>query len=190
MEKFRFFGLLILVMIFTLTSACFIEEVLTPTKSPDYSTTIPTQPKKDVSETAITTTTKSSSTVPLPTSPRAVTTTSIIQDLSVGMDLNEANVIAVEFTRDPLGTYTFSVTLRHNDTGWDHYADFWIIKTLDGEEIARRVLTHPHENEQPFTRSLSGIDVPEEVSQVIIEAHDNVHGFGGNTMVVDLEKKG
>lgn len=52
--------------------------------------------------------------------------------------------------------WTISVTLRHGDTGWDHYADLWEVYAPDGTLLGRRELAHPHVNEQPFTRSLSG----------------------------------
>jgi hypothetical protein len=45
---------------------------------------------------------------------------------------------------------------------------------------------HPHVNEQPFTRGLSGIVTPEEVTQVLIKAHDNVHGWSTDTIEIDL----
>jgi len=74
-------------------------------------------------------------------------------------------------------TWTFSVTLRHGDTGWDHYADLWQVQAPDGTVLGERVLLHPHENEQPFTRSLSGVEIPEELGEVIIRARDSVHGI-------------
>lgn len=74
---------------------------------------------------------------------------------------------------------TISASLLHADTGWDHYADAWRVLLPDGTEIGRRVLMHPHENEQPFTRSQSGIEIPDGVDTVIIEGHDSVHGFSG-----------
>lgn len=73
-------------------------------------------------------------------------------------------------------TWTFSVTLKHGDTGWDHYADLWQVFAPDGTLLGERVLLHPHENEQPFTRSLSGVQVPEGVTEVVIRARDSVHG--------------
>ena len=85
------------------------------------------------------------------------------------------------------GAWSFSVTIRHNDTGWDHYADIWTVNTPDGKEIARRVLAHPHENEQPFTRSLSGVDITAGVNEVIIRAHDTVHGWADKTYKVSLK---
>lgn len=84
------------------------------------------------------------------------------------------------------GTWSFDVTLLHGDTGWDHYADAWSVNTLDGQELGRRVLAHPHEHEQPFTRSLSGVRVPEGVEEVVIRARDSVHGWSKATRRVKL----
>jgi hypothetical protein len=39
-----------------------------------------------------------------------------------------------------------------------------------------RVLYHPHVHEQPFTRGLSGVEVPAGLKRVRIRAHDKVHG--------------
>lgn len=105
------------------------------------------------------------------------------------LDLDEANVIDVTYQLGMDGGYTFAVTLRHDDTGWEHYADWWRIKTLDDEELARRVLTHPHVDEQPFTRSLSGVEIPAHVTTIVVEGHDSVHGYGGRTMTVQLTKE-
>lgn len=85
------------------------------------------------------------------------------------------------------GAWSFSVTVRHNDSGWDHYADIWTVNTPDGKEVGRRVLAHPHENEQPFTRSLSGVTIPQGVSEVVIKAHDTVHGWSSETLKVTLK---
>ena len=85
-------------------------------------------------------------------------------------------------------TWTFSVTLRHDDTGWDHYADLWQVYSPDGELLGERVLLHPHENEQPFTRSLSGVEVPDGVQEVIIRARDNVHGVSPQEFRLELPR--
>ncbi len=82
--------------------------------------------------------------------------------------------------------WTFSVTLRHGDTGWDDYADGWRVVTAAGEVLGTRTLFHPHVNEQPFTRSLSGVEVPEGVTQVFIEARTNVDGWGAARHPVTL----
>ncbi|MCP4426234.1 MAG: hypothetical protein GY803_17220, partial [Chloroflexi bacterium] len=49
-----------------------------------------------------------------------------------------------------------------------------------------RLLLHPHETEQPFTRSQSGLVIPADVTYVTVRAHDLVDGFGGQEVVVDL----
>lgn len=100
----------------------------------------------------------------------------------------EAEVVFVDITKAG-GGYYFEVTLRHADTGWEHYADWWRVRTQDGKEIARRVLYHPHVNEQPFTRALdSAVKIPDGIDAVIVEGHDLVHGYGGKTVRVDLAK--
>ena len=85
----------------------------------------------------------------------------------------------VSATADKSGNiWKFSVTLRHADEGWDHYADGWGVYLPDGAELGYRVLAHPHVNEQPFTRSLSGVEIPVGISHVILRPHDLVHGDG------------
>jgi hypothetical protein len=81
---------------------------------------------------------------------------------------------------------TFLVTLEHDDQGWDHYADLWEVVTLDGRVLGSRVLYHPHENEQPFTRSLSAVIIPQGMNQVKIRARDSVHGYGKQELLVDI----
>jgi len=81
---------------------------------------------------------------------------------------------------------TFTVTLEHADQGWNHYANLWEVVTLDDQLLGARVLYHPHENEQPFTRSLSGVSIPAGVRQVKIRARDSVHGYGEQEFVVDI----
>jgi len=83
--------------------------------------------------------------------------------------------------------WTFSVTLRHGDTGWDDYADGWRVVTEDGTELGLRTLFHPHVDEQPFTRSLSGVMIPEEIARVFVEARTNTDGWGDARFAVDLK---
>ena len=99
----------------------------------------------------------------------------------------EYSVTAVEVRAEGTGTYNFSVTLRHADTGWDHYANRWEVLSMDGKVLATRTLFHPHVDEQPFTRSLGGVSVPAEAPTVRIRSHDSVHEYGGPELVVDLK---
>ena len=91
----------------------------------------------------------------------------------------EADVLDVQISRTAAETYSFAVTVRHADTGWEHYADRWEVVAPDGTVLGTRVLLHPHEHEQPFTRSKSGVRIPEGVETVTVRAHDSVDGLGG-----------
>lgn len=100
---------------------------------------------------------------------------------------DQAVIRQVEFEQHA-ASWTVSVTLQHADTGWDHYADGWRVVTADGKVLGHRTLYHPHENEQPFTRSLSGIKIPVEVNTVFVEAHDKVHGWNKERLEVNLQQ--
>jgi hypothetical protein len=100
----------------------------------------------------------------------------------------EADVVDVEVKRTGENIYYFSVTVRHSDEGWDHYANKWDVVALDGTVLGTRILHHPHVNEQPFTRSLSGVKIPETIESVTIRAHDSVHDYGGKTVTVELPR--
>ena len=114
-----------------------------------------------------------------PSPTRETTTTE-----SAALDLREANVVGVEFERRD-GSVDVSVTLHHDDDGEDGYANWWQVETLDGTRLGRRDLAHPH-SKQPFTRSAT-IDVPGDASCVVIRGHDQVHGYGGRAVLLDLE---
>lgn len=100
----------------------------------------------------------------------------------------EADVTGVEVRQTERGRYHFDVTVRHDDSGWDHYADKWIVLAPDGTVLGTRTLYHPHVDEQPFTRSLSGVAVAETISEVTVRAHDSVHAYGGETVTVVLPR--
>ncbi|MEM1064675.1 MAG: hypothetical protein AAF771_05995 [Pseudomonadota bacterium] len=86
------------------------------------------------------------------------------------------------------GAWQFSVTLLHEDTGWDDYADGWRIEAPDGTVLGTRELLHPHVNEQPFTRSLSGVEVPEDLGEIVVRARTNVDGWDDATVSAELPR--
>lgn len=98
---------------------------------------------------------------------------------------DEVEIVHAGFRMSGNG-WSVDVTLRHADTGWDHYADAWRVVADDGSVLGTRTLYHPHENEQPFTRSLSGVKVPAGMTTVYVEAHDKVHGWSPQRVRVDL----
>lgn len=98
----------------------------------------------------------------------------------------EADVINVEISKTGVQTYSFAVTVLHADSGWEHYANKWDIIDNQGNILATRVLYHPHENEQPFTRNLAGVHIPQEIRSVTVRAHDLIHQYGGKTFEIDV----
>jgi len=99
---------------------------------------------------------------------------------------NEVHVEDAKAFRSGDGSFRFSVSLRHADNGWEHYADRWQVISPQGDILATRVLMHPHDHEQPFTRSLSGVSIREGISWVTIRGHDKVHGDGAGEFKVSL----
>ena len=81
-----------------------------------------------------------------------------------------------------------NVTLEHDDTGWNHYADKWQEVDSEGNVLGGRVLSHPHFCEQPFPRGLGDVEVPKGITTVYIEAHDKVHGWTSNRLETNLDK--
>ena len=98
-------------------------------------------------------------------------------------------MVGVKASSGKGGAWSFSVTVRHDDEGWDHYADRWDVLGPDGDVLGTRVLYHPHVGEQPFTRNLGGVKIPEGVGEVVIRAHDSVHAYGGKEVKVELPTK-
>jgi len=104
-----------------------------------------------------------------------------------------ADVVKAHARNTGPGIWSFSVTVQHPDSGWEDYADGWDVVLPDGtvvkpaaNEEFTRTLWHPHVNEQPFTRSQGGVEIPAGVEEVTIRAHDIRDGFGGKKVIVKL----
>jgi len=100
----------------------------------------------------------------------------------------EADVVDVDVSCDDESICRFDVTVLHEDEGWEHFANRWEILSPDGEILATRVLAHPHVDEQPFTRSMANIEIPGDLHEVVVRAHDLVHEYGGKEVVVKMGK--
>ncbi|MEO1199394.1 MAG: hypothetical protein AAFX39_09180 [Pseudomonadota bacterium] len=98
-----------------------------------------------------------------------------------------ADVVEVELSGDRVNGFRFDVTVAHADTGWEHYADLWEVRAPDGTVLGSRTLHHPHVEEQPFTRSLSGVEIPDGIDIVAVCARDSEHGFGGACVDVAID---
>ncbi len=184
---------LIWLLVVVVATGCGTEPTQAPAKPiPEPTATVANQPTATTAPTDVgTDTTAVEPTEPLTTIPTEVPTDS--PSPAEGEGQGNADVLQVRTVQSADGTWTFHVTVEHPDTGWDDYADGWDVVTPDGTVLKpdpdsqfTRTLLHPHENEQPFTRSQSGIDIPEGVTEVRVRAHDLVDGFGGQEVVVDL----
>lgn len=94
-------------------------------------------------------------------------------DKSLYPDVLEASVTGGS------GSYNFVVTMSSPYDTAERYADAWRVVGDDGEVYGLLELAHHHANEQPFTRSLAGVEIPPSVERVHIEGRDLVYGWGG-----------
>jgi len=113
-------------------------------------------------------------------------TTSAVNEDASQSDTTCADVIDVVVSREASGTYRFDVTVRSADAGQEKYADLWQVRAPDGTVLGERVLTHPHVDEQPFTRSQSGISIPDSITVASVVARDTVAGFCGEAFEVAI----
>ena len=106
---------------------------------------------------------------------------------AAALHAGEADVVDGAVTALGDGRYRIDATVLHADEGWDHYADRWDVLAPDGRVLGVRELAHPHENEQPFTRSLT-LEIPADVTRVTLRANDSVHGTGGATLELEVPR--
>lgn len=99
---------------------------------------------------------------------------------------NKVEILGVKVNCPSPQQCDFAVTLKHKDTGWEHYANRWEVRSPDGKVLGVRTLFHPHVNEQPFTRSLANVRIPAGVTEVDVVAFDSVHGEGKQPYRVQL----
>lgn len=93
--------------------------------------------------------------------------------------------VAVEREGD---AFNFSVTVSSPYDTPERYADGWRVVGPDGTTYGEHTLAHDHAGEQPFTRTHRGVEIPEEVDQVIVEGRDSEYGYGGGTATVPLPR--
>ena len=96
------------------------------------------------------------------------------------------DILDVAVTADD-DTFRFDVTVSSPYDTPERYADAWRIVAPDGTELGVRELTHDHAAEQPFTRSLTDVVIPPDVTEVTVEGRDLVNGWGGTTLTVTIE---
>lgn len=98
----------------------------------------------------------------------------------------EADVVDVKVRASAPGVFDFDITVRSVDKGWNHYADAFEVVSPEGKVLGQRILVHPHETEQPFTRDLYAVHVPPGIAEVVVRARHKPRGYDGRTMRIRL----
>lgn len=98
------------------------------------------------------------------------------------------DVVAATAEPDCDGGWNIDATLSSPYDTAERYADAWRVLGPDGTVYGVRELTHDHQAEQPFTRSLPGVDIPDDVERVTVEGRDQEFGWGGEVVVIELER--
>lgn len=96
------------------------------------------------------------------------------------------DVIDVRVSATDDDRFTFQVTLSSPYDTPQRYADAFRVMTEAGDSLGVRQLLHDHANEQPFTRSLSGVDIEPGITRVVVQGRDQEYGYGGETRTVSL----
>lgn len=103
-------------------------------------------------------------------------------------DQKYPDILSAELS-GPDGTeYDIAVTVSSPYDSPDRYADGWRVLDEDGNVLAEHELAHDHANEQPFTRSRGPFVIPEGVAKITVEGHDQEHGYGGETITIDVPR--
>lgn len=84
------------------------------------------------------------------------------------------------------GAFDLDVTMSSPYDTPERYADGWRVLSEDGKVLGRMTLAHDHASEQPFTRSQPGLEIPEDVTSVVVQGHDIDHGYGGDKLRVEV----
>lgn len=95
------------------------------------------------------------------------------------------DIVDASATQGGDGTWTFEVTVSSPYDSPERYADGWRV-TAGDQVFGEKTLAHDHAAQQPFTRTQTGVEIPDDVSSVTVEGRDLSNGYGGSTRKVNL----
>jgi hypothetical protein len=96
------------------------------------------------------------------------------------------DVVAVKVRASGPSVFDFDVTVSSPYDTPQRYADGFRVYALGGQVFGERKLLHDHQDEQPFTRDLYAVKIPEAVKTVLVQARDQKHGYGGKVVEATL----
>ena len=96
------------------------------------------------------------------------------------------DVVSVKVGVAASGVFNFDVTISSPYDTPSRYADGFRVSTIEGKLLGERKLMHDHQDEQPFTRDLYSVKIPEGIKKVVVQARDQKYGYGGKTVEVML----
>lgn len=96
------------------------------------------------------------------------------------------DVLEAELESSGGDTWSLAVTISSPYDTQERYADGWRVLTPDGTVLGKRELVHPHGG-QSFTRTQSGLEIPQGVEEITIEGRDLKNGYGGDTVTIPVE---
>lgn len=96
------------------------------------------------------------------------------------------DIVGVKARAAGKNVFDFDVTVSSPYDTARRYADAFRVMGKDGTVYGERVLLHDHADEQPFTRDLYGVRIPEGVRSVVVQGRDRHYGYGGKTMETAL----
>ncbi len=103
-----------------------------------------------------------------------------------GSEQRFPDVVAVKVRASGPNLFDFDVTISSRYDTPQRYADGFRVYTPGNEVLGERKLLHDHQNEQPFTRDLYAVMIPQAVKSVLVQARDQKFGYGGKVVTVKL----
>lgn len=94
-------------------------------------------------------------------------------------------VLAAKAIEDD-GRWKITVTMSHEDTGWDHYAKGFELLTPDKKRVAYGEETRPHVGKKSFDTTLTGITLPPGIPYLLIRTRCSLVGWASETERLDL----
>jgi len=96
------------------------------------------------------------------------------------------DVLSVKVTPRSANVFDFDVTVSSPYDTQERYADAIRVVAKPSVVLGERILFHDHADEQPFTRDVYGVKIPQGIRVVVVQARDKANGYGGKTVEVAL----